>query len=82
METLKVFLITATLSCSFLFPYAASSIYECEPGAMGYVLVSDHDGSPIFWLGKKTGDTVDYASITCMLAGNMKVLVLGAEKEL
>ena len=81
MVIFKGFLITVILSCSFLRPEPATSLYECEPGAVGYVLVSDHEGSPVFWLGSRTSAEVKYEDIRCMLPGNLKVMVLSAEKD-
>ena len=82
MGIFKAFLITAILSYELLWPAPATSLYECESGAIGYVLVSDYQGDPVFWLGRATANDVKYEDIQCMLPGNVKVLVLGEERPL
>jgi hypothetical protein len=79
--TFKVSLITAILSYSLFAPEPATSLYECEQGAIGFVLVSDHEGSPIFWLGRKTNAEVKYEDLICMLPGNHRVMVLSSEEK-
>jgi hypothetical protein len=76
-----IYIAAMLATVAVLWPAPATSLYECEPGAIGFVLVSDHEGSPIFWLGRQTSAEVKYEDLICMLPGNHRVMVLSSEEK-
>lgn len=62
----------------------ANSVYKCSQGQVGFLVVTEGgaDGSVMFWLAKKTGETVDPKEVICFMPGDMKIMVLGPGKEL
>jgi hypothetical protein len=77
-----IYIAAMLATVAVLWPAPATSLYECEPGAIGFILVSDHESSPVFWLGRVTNAEVKYNDLLCMLPGNLKVMVLSEEKEM